>query len=163
MRDFFSMTSAEVDAAAERYYDRLLDEYLREDPEPWELDSPDWSDIAQMIDAYKWPDICNLVRDYIEGDGDLMTEIYEAGLLDKYIAPEDEWKRKDPDTAWELIDYTFDQQWEKDDLFKEIYLWLPENHIKKMCEHLLERADDNGIRDEYNKEHTDDDRYYPED
>jgi hypothetical protein len=150
------MTSAEVDAAAERYYDRLLEEYQREDPEPWELADPGWEDIANMIEGFDWKRICKLTRDYVDGDGDLMTEAYNAGVLDNFIRPEENWMRKDPDDTWTLIDTVFEREWDKDALFKEIYKWLPENHVKTLCERLIKRADYNGIREEYNEQHMDD-------
>lgn len=157
MRDFFSMTSAEIDIAAERHYDRMLArwEAEMEAPDAWEILKPDWQDIADFIDGYKPADICGFVRDYTEGDGDFMDEVYKAGLLDPYIAPEDEWKRKDPDDAWRLVDATFEAQWYNDDLFMAIYKWMPENHLQIMAQRLLDNADDNCIRDEYNKSHRD--------
>ena len=155
MLDFFSMTPAQIDALAERHYDRMLDEYLREDPEPWDIDPPDWSDIMDMVDGMKWPEIIGIVKDYVEGDGDIMTEIFNAGVLDRFIAPEDRVGIKDPDREWAVIDRVFDDEWENDELWKEIYLWLPEEHLKKIGEHLIARADYNGIRDQYNEDHRD--------
>ena len=159
----FEMTPSQIDAAAERHFDRMLEEYQREDPEPWEINSPDWEDIACMVDCKDWKEIISLVRDYVEGDGDLMEEIYKASLLDAYIAPEDEWMRKDPDDEWTLIDRTFGEQWDNDDLFRAIYLWMPKDHHKAMCERLMNNADNNGFRDQYNKDHADDYRYGWED
>lgn len=155
--DFFSMRPQDVEAMAERHYDRLLDEYLREDPEPWETNNPDWSDIMDLIDTkYDWKELAALVRDYVEGDGDIMEEVYRAGLLDKYISPEDEWMRKDPDDEWALVQKVFDAEWNQDRLFEEIYTWLPETHVKVIGERLIASADHNGIRELYNKAHEDD-------
>lgn len=156
MRNFFEMTSAEVDAAAERYYDRLLDEYLRKDPEPWETNDPGWEDIADMVDSMGWPNICEIVRNYIDGDGDLMLEACDGGALDDFIAPEDRGKLKDPDTKWALVDSIFEKEWDKDEIFKAVYRWLPDKHLQKLCENLLKNADSNGIRERYNEDHRED-------
>ncbi len=157
MRDFFSMTSAEIDIAAERHYDRMLDRWQREQeaPDAWEINKPDWQDIADMIDGYKWEKVCDIVRAYTEGNSDFALAIYKEGLLDEYIAPEDEGKRKDPDTEWQLIDATLDAQWSNDHLFRKVYALMSDEHLKAMCEELIDNADDNGIRDEYNESHRD--------
>lgn len=156
--DFFSMRSQDIEAMAERHYDRLLDEYLREDPEPWETDEPEWADIMDLIDVrYDRKEIAALVRDYIEGDGDIMVEIFEAGLLKDYVDPS--LNLDDPDDEWREVDRIFCEQWDNDDLFVQIYIWLPEKHMKAIGERLIDSADHNGIRELYNKEHEDDWRY----
>ena len=110
-----------------------------------------------LVDVkYDLQDIAALVRDYVEGDGDIMEEVYRAGLLDKYIAPEDGWMRKDPDDEWKLIEKVFDAEWDKDRLFEDIYKWLPAKHMRAIGKRLIENADYNGIRDMYNKAHEND-------
>lgn len=151
-----SMSRHDLDRAEEAWYDHLYDLYYGTDDgeEPWERDNPEWGEIADLVDAQSWEWICDTVRDYLEGDGDLMVEVYEAGLLADYIDPGA--RMDDPDDEWNEIDRVFSVQWQNNDLMKAIYIWLPEEHLKKMCEELLKRADFNGIRDLYNKEHEDD-------
>lgn len=155
--NLFSMTREQVEIAAERHYDRMLDrwERMQEVPDAWEIIQPDWHDIADMVDGSGWKKIVEYVRSYVEMDTDIMEDAYKAGLLDPYIAPEDEWKRKDPDDEWKLIDSTFEAQWQNDDLFRAIYLWMPEKHLQAMAQRLIDNADCNGIRDEYNEDHID--------
>jgi hypothetical protein len=153
----YEMTPSQIDAMAERHFDRMLDRYLAEQeaPDAWEIIQPDWHDIADMVDGMGWVRIIDIVRSYVEMDTDIMEDAYKAGLLDPYIAPEDEWKRKDPDDEWKLIDSTFEAQWQNDDLFRAIYLWMPDQYVQRMAQRLIDNADENGIRDEYNDDHRD--------
>lgn len=152
------MSLSQIELAAERWSDHLYDLYYGTDDgeEPWERDDPKWEDIAALVDTQSWDWICGTVRDYIDGDGDIMMAIYEAGLLAEYINPAV--KMDDPDTEWHEVDRVMEAQWNNDELMKAIYKWLPDEHFQKMCEALLRAADTNGIRELYNKEHEDDGR-----
>ena len=162
--DFFGMRPQDVEAMAERHYNRLLDEYLREDPEPWDIDRPGWSDVMDLIDCkYTSGRIADIIRDYVERDDDVKEDVYRAALFDRYISDEDRIRRKSPDEEWELLQSVLAAQWENDALFEAIYDWLPEEHLKKIGEYLVEHADENGIRDLYNDAHQDDWRYNPYD
>ena len=149
------MSRDDIELAAERYYDAMLDRYLADwdVPDWWERDNPDWRDIADLLDGQGWEYICDTIRDYIDGDGDIMMEIWEAGLLDSYIHPSH--PMNDPDECWQVVDRTMDEHWADNDLMKAIYLWLPEEHVKEMCERLIQHADTNGIRDLYNEANQD--------
>lgn len=151
--NFFQMTSAEVDAAAERYYDRLYDRWEAQFvDDPWDTDEPGWQEIADLVDCEDTEIIAGYLRDWMEGDGDLYDEAYRAGAIDEYIHPEDRVGTDDPDREWQMVDSVFNREWNNDDFMKAIYIWLPENHLKAMCEWLMDRADSNGIRDLYNKD-----------
>lgn len=155
--NLFGMTPDQVAMAAERYYDRMLDAYERSmaRDEPWERDNPQWGEIADLVDVQSWEWICDTVRDFMEGDGDLLMEIHDAGLLAQYERPER--LRMDADTCWDEICRAMDAHLSDNDLIKEIYKWLPEKHLQRMCEALRKAADTNGIRDLYNKAHEEDD------
>lgn len=153
LRPFFKMTSAEVDAAAERYYDRLYDLYYGTGEDAWDHYGPDWKEVQDILSDYDDEQIADLVRDAIEGDGDLMVEISNAGLLDGYIAPEDKWKLKDPDDQWPLVDEIFQKQWENNDLM--VTIWEKFDKVAELVsKRAWEDADndyDNDIRQKYNE------------
>ena len=148
---FRGQTDADIDRIAEAHYDRLWERYWGTDePDAWDTDNPDWREIADLVDGFDWKEICGLIRDFIEGDGDLMVEAERAGALDAFIAPEDRGKLKDPDTEWEIVDAVFEREWDNDEIMKAVYLWLPDVYLATMCERLIRDADTNGIRDKYN-------------
>ena len=150
------MSLAQIELAAERWSDHMYDLYYGpETEEPWERDNPDWQDIAELVDEQSWDWTSDAIREYIEGDGDIMMEIYEAGLLAQYINPAA--NMEDPDDEWAEVDRVMTTQWNNNELMNAIYLWLPEEHQRKMCEQLLKAADSNGIREIYNKQHEGDD------
>lgn len=153
LRPFFEMTSAEVDAAAERYYDRLYDRYYGQSEDAWDHYGPGVDDVQDIIAGYDDEKVANLVRDAIEGDGDLMMEICNAGLLDDFIPPEEKWREKDPDALWPLVDAIFQREWANNDLM--VTLW---EQSDKVCQLVSKRAwedadsdYDNEIRKEYNE------------
>ena len=153
---FRGQTDADIDRIAEAHFDRLWDLYWGTDEEDaWDHDNPGWEDIADLVDSFSWPEICDIVRDFIEGDGDLMTAVCMAGGADPFILPEERWMLKDPDTAWTLADRVFDREWENNALMQAVYLWMPEDQLRQMAERLMERADENGIRDKYNDSRRD--------
>ena len=155
----YQMTSAQLDAAVERYYDRMLERYQRNmyAEDPWEANDPGWEDVFGIVcDWYTDEALANLVKDYIEGDGDLMVAIYDAGLLKGYIPPECEARMKDPDNKWDIVNETFERYWDDIDLM--IRIWEGYEPVcKGVCEKLLDavdegRADD--IRERYNEQHS---------
>lgn len=148
---FGQQSDADIDRIAEAHYDRLWEQYWGTGEEDaWDTDNPGWQDIADLVDSFSWPEICDIVRDFIEGDGDLMAAVCEAGALDPFILPEERWMLKDPDTAWTLADRVFGREWENNALMQAVYLWMPDDQLRQMAERLMERADENGIRDKYN-------------
>ena len=159
----FEMTDAQIDAAAERYYDRLFDRYYGtgDEEEPWERDDPDWAEVADIIDGSGWHAIADYVRDYINGDGDVMLEIIQSGVLDFAIMPEERWMLKDPDDALDLADSIISRAWDSDWLMDVIYLWMPDEHTQRMAEEVkkdADRRDDHPIREWYNDRHKYDGR-----
>lgn len=144
---FRQMSSADVDMMAERHYDRMLDEYLREDPEPWEEEPPTWDDVADIVDGLDWADIIGLLRSFYEGDADRMDELFTAGVLGKYVRPEI------TDVSAE-VDRIFAEHWEDFNFWKHIYLEMPDAHRQAMCENLIESADNDGddwLREAWNE------------
>ncbi len=153
--NFNSMTDAQIDRAAERYYDRLLDRYYGGE-DAWEHYEPDWTEVCDIVNDFDPEEVAQYVRDFLDGDGDLMTEVYRAGLLAQYIHPEEE-NTKDPDDEWAMIDRVFEREWQNDDLMNSI--WDNHEPVRKgVCERLKERADMDGtddIRERYNKQKAD--------
>ena len=150
------MSLSQIELAAERWSDHMYDLYYgQEQDEPWERDDPQWREIADLVDEQSWEWICDTVRDFMDGDGDLLMEIHDAGLLAQYERPER--LRMDADTCWDEICRAMDAHLKDNELIKAIYKWLPEKHLQRMCEALRKAADSNGIRDLYNKAHEEDD------
>lgn len=115
--------------------------------DPWDRDNPDWATLADLISDW-WSDrIPDLVRSYLEGDGDLMVDIFEAGLLADWINPA--LKLDDPDEEWLEVDRVFDQQWNNDSLMMEIWDWLPDSHMERLITSLMHN--DPALRDLYNE------------
>ena len=151
------MTSAQLDAAVERHFDRMLEAYQGED-DPWITNDPTWEDVFGIVcDWYTDEALANLVKDYIEGDGDLMVAIYDAGLLKGYIPPECEARMKDPDNKWDIVNETFERYWDDIDLM--IRIWEGYEPVcKGVCEKLLDAVDEgraNDIRERYNEQFAD--------
>lgn len=148
---FRGQTDADIDRIAEAHYDRLWELYWGTDePDAWDTENPGWREIAELVDGFGWKDICGLIRDFIEGDGDLMVEAERAGALDAFIRPEERGRLKDPDDEWDVVDAVFDREWDNDEIMKAVYLWLPDVYLATMCERLIRDADTNGLRDKYN-------------
>ncbi len=116
----------------------------------WERDDPDWGTICDLIEEWWTDELPDFVRDYIEGDGDLMVEVYEAGLLADYINPAV--KMDDPDTEWNEVDRAFTEEWENDTLMTNIWYWLDNKHKRRIVRGLMAGADTNGLRELYNEE-----------
>ena len=145
----FEMTSAQIDRAVEAHWDRVWERM--NEPDAWEHDDPDWTDIEDIVSNYWQPgDIANAVRDYIEDNPDLLSDVSMVAALDGYIAPEDRWMLKDPDTAYRLVDGIIDAEWHNDDLMRVVWAWLPDDHREKLVTGLMQDADSNGLRDKYN-------------
>ena len=149
MRNFFDMSSADIDRAVEAHWDREWERLNA--PDAWEHDSPDWMDVMEIIDArYSVHEIADLVRDLLEGDGDRMLAIYRAGLLDEYIDPAKQ--MKDPDEEWDEVDRVFTEQWDNDTLMLDI--WDMDDIVEAICEPIRRRADMDGfdrVRELYNE------------
>lgn len=149
----FDLTTDEVERAAERYYDRLFDDYIGQD-DAWDSLRHDWTDVCDLIDECRDDHyIAGLVRDYMEGDGDLMWRCYEDGLLAQYINPM--LKMKDADEAWNEVCRVFDAHWDEDGFWKP--LWEQEYIHKPICEMIHQRIENgygyDDIREAYNRRH----------
>lgn len=119
-------------------------------PEPWERDNPDWNTVYNFITEYMADDIPGLVRDYIDGEGDICTEAVESGVLDDYGAAS--WTLpKDPDKVWNIVDGFMTAHWEDDSMMLAIWHWMPNAYMKKLVALLIRNADINGIRQKYNE------------
>lgn len=119
------------------------------DDDPWDRDCPGWKDIRDLIEEWQDDKIPGYTRDYIEGDGDLMMEVYEAGLLADYIDPAA--RMDDPDDEWREVDRVFSVQWQNNDLMTDIWYWLPDKRKKDLIEWLMSNPDLHGIRDLYDE------------
>lgn len=154
--NFRQQSAAEIDAMVERHFDRMLDDYLAAD-DAWDYYDPDWSEVYDIVDGYDPEEIADLVRDHLDGNGDLQVELYEAGLLAAYVNPA--LQMKDPDEVWDEVDRIFAAHWDDDDFM--VALWDSELVYKPICEALKKNADDDGyndIRERFNRRHEDDGR-----
>ena len=126
-----------VDRMVEEYWDRKWEEMQAEDA--WDRDDPDWGTIYEIIsDWYTAREIGNFVRDYIEGDGDLIYEIFRAGLLDGYVPPEAKIGIKDPDKEWDVVDGTFERYWQDDELM--VTIWEEYEPVAKgICDRIKDK------------------------
>lgn len=143
----------DIDEVAATYYSRLFDDYIgREDA--WDSLRHDWTDVCDLIDECRDDHyIAGLVRDYMEGDGDLMWRCYEDGLLDEYINPQ--LQMKDADEAWNEVCRVFDAHWDEDGFWKP--LWEQEYIYKPVCKMIHQRIENgygyDDLREAYNRRH----------
>ena len=119
---------------------------LPDTTDPWERDNPDWTILADLISDWWGDRIPDLVRDYLQYDGDLMVDIFEAGLLADWVNPAV--RMDDPDEEWHEVDRIFDCQWNNDSLMIEIWDWLPDSHMEKLITSL---RNDKDLRNLYNE------------
>ena len=119
---------------------------LPDTDDAWDRDNPDWATLADLISDWWSERIPDLVRDYLQYDGDLMCEIFEAGLLADWVNPAV--RMDDPDEEWHEVDRIFDCQWNNDSLMMEIWDWLPDSHMEKLIKDL---RNDNDLRKLYNE------------
>jgi len=148
----------DIDRAAERYYDRLYDRYYSDCEDAWDHDDPDWTwvdDYYASSDSEKInAEIADLVRDYIEyGNDD--ERLYKAGLLDRYIHPEERIGTDDPDREWEMIDKVITREWDNNEFM--LHIWENDETTRKaICEKIKAQVDDGDypeIRKHYNDCH----------
>ncbi len=125
----------------------IRDAELPDATDPWERDNPDWTILADLISDWWGDKIPDLVRDYLQYDGDLMVDIFEAGLLADWVNPAV--RTDDPDEEWHEVDRIFDQQWSNDSLMMEIWDWLPDSHMEKLIKSLM--RNDKDLRNLYNE------------
>lgn len=153
----YEMTDSQLNAAVERYYDRMYDRYYSNDEDAWEHNNPDYKEVQDILADYDEDKLAEYVREEIEGNGDLMVEICNEGLLEEFIAPEDKWKLKDPDDQFELVDDIFEKQWQNNELM--ITIWERSDKVcEGICKRLWERANEDyndEIRQKYNKSKED--------
>lgn len=124
--------------------------YEYEKPDPWERDNPDWNTVYNFIDEYMADDIPGLVRDYIDGEGDIWCEAVESGVLDDYGAAS--WTLpKDPDKVWAIVEPFMNAHWEDDSMMLTLWHWMPNAYMKKLVGLLIRNSDINGIRQKYNE------------
>lgn len=151
MRRLDQMKPYEIELAAERWSDHLYDLYYgSQADDAWDMNLPEWEEILDLIQNWLTDEIPEYVRGYLEYDGDLQVDAYESGILERFGAnlrtlP------KDPDDVWTVVDKFFDTRWGDDSLMLAIWEWLPAEHRQKLVEGLIEDADSNGIREEYDR------------
>lgn len=132
----------EVDRIVESHWDRVWEEMNEEDA--WDRDDPDWADVADLVEGhYTDHEIADLIREYVDGDADECIRLYRAGYISEYITPG--LNLKDPDDEWAEVDRVFTEMWDDDEFF--LSMWGDSDLTEGICEGLISRADDNGIRE----------------
>jgi hypothetical protein len=109
----------DIDAMIENYWDNIWEEMNAEDA--WDRDDPDANCVYEIITDTAEDKIPDLVREYYEGDGDMMVDAFRNGWINAYVSPEDRIGTDDPDTEWKLVDRIFTEHWDDDDFMETLW------------------------------------------